>query len=622
VKVVEVSAVEAIDSAQWADLWLRCPDATVFQSRDWLLAWQETFRKPDDSVKVLAVYDGTQLSGLAPLMRERRTGGVHGPERWRLIGEDYSDYQTLLVRDGSQRILDLLLSAADECLPRGATLLLRDVPQFSALGLNLAQRTAHAASGVRAGSAIACPALRIRHNASGVARVLAKSSVIRHERALSRMGEVTVEHFDTAADIEPLLPDFFAQHVARWAGSAHPSLFLNSANQGFYRAVTFRLGPAGGLLFTTVRLDGRIVAQHFGLRSSRSLFWYKPAFDIALRKLSPGEVLLRRLIEFSAQQGLDELDFTRGDEAFKSRFSSIVGFSRHFTWYRRARTRLRAQVIEDGKALVRRLWPAKQAEQHRLGGSLSNAGDAHRVLLLGADRGMAKLIRESFAHSGIEVDDGGVMPAALARPPPGSGLRPSPAQAEAAQAWAATLDQSHRWALIVPCNEAALLALAWLPQDNPIRAKAVLAPLDGLRKVLCSDGAGKVQADKGTELHAPTVAGNAGGRPGHTVLCMYSHGKLGRYYVSANSSGNVSLAAIVQFVKQRLDHAQWHGFAAVTVEQAADSSMCLTHVSPLVGELPQPTPALLAPFLVDLWKIARCEPLGPQPAAKSVHART
>jgi CelD/BcsL family acetyltransferase involved in cellulose biosynthesis len=610
VKVVEVAAVDAIDDAQWMDLWEHSPDATVFQSRDWLLAWQETFGNPGDCVKVLAAYEGTQLMGLAPLIREPREGRERGPEQWRILGEDYSDYQPLLARDGSQRVIDSLLSAADACLPGGATLLFRDVPQFSALGLNLAQRAGRAASAVRMDTAIACPTLRIRGNSIGVARVLSKRSLIRHERALSRSGDVTVQHLDATAQIMPLLSDFFAQHVARWADTAHPSLFLNSANQHFYRAVTARLAPAGRVLFTTVRVRGRVVAQHFGLRSSRSLLWYKPAFDVALRDLSPGEVLLRRLIEFCAHQEIEELDFTRGDETFKSRFASTVGFNRHFTWFRRARTRLRARAIEGTKVLLRRLIPAKQIEQRRLGGSLTVADDARRVLLLDAD-GDAGSIRESFVRAGINVDDGGITPSTLAPPLQSSRLQLSASQVEALRTWSSTLDRSRRCALIVPCSEAALLALASLPEGDPIRAKAVLAPFDALEN-LHADGLGA--------RHAQAVAGEAGRGTVSIVLCMYSHGRLSRCHVVGNGSSDASDVAIVQFAKQALDDARWHGFAAVTVEQAADGSTRLSHVSLLIGESLQQAPALLAPFLLDLWKVARCEPLGPQPAAMFMRA--
>lgn len=573
-KVVEVGAIDAVNDAQWMDLWLHCPDATVFQSRDWLSAWQETFTDPGQSLKILAAYEGSQLLGLIPLIREPREERARGPERWRILGEDYSDYQPLLVRDGSQRVIDFLLGAADACLPGGATLLFRDVPQFSALGLNLAQRATHASSAVRMENAVACPTLRIRGNSIGVARVLSKRSLVRHERALSRNGDVTVQHLDATEQILPLLPDFFAQHVARWAGTVHPSLFLQGANQRFYRAVTTRLAPTGRVLFTTLRAGGRVVAQHFGLRSSRSLLWYKPAFDVSMRDVSPGEVLLRRLIEFSAHQELEEFDFTRGDEAFKSRFASTVGFNRHFTWYRRARTRLRARAIEGCKGLLRCLATAKPIEQRRLGGSLTVAGDTRGVLLMDADDAAAP-IRESFVRSGIDVDDGGPVPPSLA----------------------------HRCSLIVPCSRAALLALTSLPEDDPIRARALLPSLDALK-----------HADGYSARHTQSGTSDVRDGAASIVICMYSHGRLSRCCVLGTGSGDASGVALVQFVKQALDCEQWHGFAAATVEHAADGSNRLVRLSPLVGESLQLAPAVLAPFLLDLWKIARCEPPAPQPA--------
>jgi hypothetical protein len=208
-------------------------------------------------------------------------------------------------------------------------------------------------------------------------------------------------------------------------------------------------------------------------------------------------------------------------------------------------------------------------------------GDTRRVLLLDADDA-AGPIRESFVSAGIDVDDGGITPSSLAQ----------------------------RCALIVPCSEGALLALALLPEVDPIRAKAVLAPLAALENL---------RADGLTARHADPAASEACGGTTSIVLCMYSHGRLSRCYV-LESSGDAPVVAVIQFVKQVLDRAQWHGFAAVTVEQAADGSTRVSHVSPLVGQSVQRAPALLAPFLLDLWKIARCEPLGPQSAAMFVRA--
>ena len=51
-------------------------------------------------------------------------------------------------------------------------------------------------------------------------------------------------------------------------------------------------------------------------------FWYKPSFDPAFARRSPGEVLLRALIEQAHVEGATYFDFGLGDEAFKARFAT------------------------------------------------------------------------------------------------------------------------------------------------------------------------------------------------------------------------------------------------------------------------------------------------------------
>lgn len=155
-------------------------------------------------------------------------------------------------------------------------------------------------------------------------KALRKKSLKRHANKLRRQGEVEIIHATTAAEIEPVLDPFFEQHRARWAGTPYPSLFEHPAQRRFYRALVRELDASGALRFTQVRLDGHLVAAHLGFVHTRRFTWYKPSFDPALAKLSPGEVLLKSLIERAVVEDVDEFDFTIGDEAFKSRFATRV----------------------------------------------------------------------------------------------------------------------------------------------------------------------------------------------------------------------------------------------------------------------------------------------------------
>ena len=73
------------------------------------------------------------------------------------------------------------------------------------------------------------------------------------------------------------------------------------------------------------------VAFHFGMSFNGSFLWYKPSFDLALARRSPGEVLLRQLLLAAQAEAAHTFDFGLGDEPFKYRFATDVPRVRTWT---------------------------------------------------------------------------------------------------------------------------------------------------------------------------------------------------------------------------------------------------------------------------------------------------
>ena len=67
-----------------------------------------------------------------------------------------------------------------------------------------------------------------------------------------------------------------------------------------------------------------MIAFHFGFLYNKKFLWYKPSFDVRLAKHSPGEVLLKELLEYAYARGCEEFDFSIGEEPFKKRFANIL----------------------------------------------------------------------------------------------------------------------------------------------------------------------------------------------------------------------------------------------------------------------------------------------------------
>ena len=338
------SSIEDCDSLAWQKLWELSGSRSVFQRYEWIRAWWESVSQPHWRLMVFGLYRGEDLAGIAPLYCA--AGDRLERADLEFAGHPYSDYQSFVVKDGDIRAIRSLLKMVVDTVAPNGKLILNEIVQFSELSLVLGEADTSRSIVSSYRWSTPCPRLAVRENDEGVRAVLNKQSLRRRRKRLSNRGTMRVQHYTDPETISRHLPAFFAQHIARWRATKFPSLFENSINRHFYERLTSELGRLGDIVFSSLSLSDRQVAFHFGFRSSDDLLWYKPSFDIGLADCAPGEVLLGHLIEYAADQGYAALDFTRGNEPFKSRFASQVDYNVSYlvsgpTWCAR-RGRLRS----------------------------------------------------------------------------------------------------------------------------------------------------------------------------------------------------------------------------------------------------------------------------------------
>ena len=70
-----------------------------------------------------------------------------------------------------------------------------------------------------------------------------------------------------------------------------------------------------------LELDGEPVASWYGWRLGDRYSFYNGGFDPSRSKLSPGMVLLARVLESAFEEGARTFDFLLGDESYKGRFA-------------------------------------------------------------------------------------------------------------------------------------------------------------------------------------------------------------------------------------------------------------------------------------------------------------
>lgn len=314
-----VDNIETLGRDRWNDLWCRAGPASVFARYEWASAWWDT-QGVGGVLKLYCAESDGKLVGILPLALPDAQRQSNKPMV--LVGDEHVDYAAILIDKNVPHVLGALLDVVAQDIQNNHGLLFRDVREDTAAGMALSRLVQPLSARWLIAQRVRCP--RSTLNSERLTSIVNKESLKRHSRKLAKTGRVEVRHRTDAQQIEPRLDCFFEQHIARWAGTSSPSLFMREANRALYRALVRGFDGTGLLIFTEILLDGRMVAAHLGFLSEGDLIWYKPSFDINLAKLSPGEVLIRELFLYASSVGLEGVDFTRGGEAFKSRFCDQV----------------------------------------------------------------------------------------------------------------------------------------------------------------------------------------------------------------------------------------------------------------------------------------------------------
>ena len=310
-------------AAQWNGLLATGQSDVVFLTWQWQSAWWETFGR-GQLLLIAAERDGDCVA-LAPLFSE--AGMVY------FVGAGGSDYLDFIGDISDPDVLAAILVEARGHVADFIGFVFHHVPDASATGPLLQQAAARLGLRIFDEGSQSAPALEIPLDGTAAIEAAKKKSLVRHEKSFTRLGPLHVEHLTDGDAILPHLDEFFAQHLARWAGTSSPSLFNEERQRRFYHEVARRAGKTGWLRFTRIGWQGRAIAFHFGFCHRGSFLWYKPSFAIDLAKQSPGEVLLRHLLLAAAAEGAHTFDFGLGDEAFKSRFATRVNVVRNWGLY-------------------------------------------------------------------------------------------------------------------------------------------------------------------------------------------------------------------------------------------------------------------------------------------------
>lgn len=294
-------------------------DYFAFQRYDWLKNWYEFIGASQNLTICITVVErscGTPLM-LLPLGIERR-GSIRCLV-W--LGGIITDYQgPLLAADAwdclDSRVFPELWKKIRACLPQHDAIMLEKQPEFIGTQRNPFLHLPHSpnisnAHFTRLGDDFQ-EFLRTKRSGHWCSMERKK------ERRMEKHGTLSYQMATDSHDAQRILQEMMRQKSQSYHALGVPDIFADPGHRRFFAHMSVHHVKNGFVHLSALMLNERILATHWGLVHRGRFYCYMPTYARdEFSRFSPGNSLLRRLMEWSIGQRLDVFDFTIGDEIYK-----------------------------------------------------------------------------------------------------------------------------------------------------------------------------------------------------------------------------------------------------------------------------------------------------------------
>ncbi|MDX1978661.1 MAG: GNAT family N-acetyltransferase [Bryobacteraceae bacterium] len=319
----------AAHAIRWDELALMDPRDGFFRTYVWYTAWMEHIR-PDATPFVILVRDAAgTIAGIAPLCRASFHDLGFRVQALRWAGREVvsGDFLDILCAPGDR---PAVTAAIVDCLAEERTdwgLLL--LGELIAGGESYTAVTALAARcnlPLREQEARICPYIALPDTFDQYLETLGSSTryhVRRRMRDVEKRG-AAVNILTDPREVATALPDLVRLHLARWRSENLPGTLGRPGFSAFLRHVCLNPGPAASARLYMLTQDGAPAAALLAFHFGHSALYYQAGWDphSALAALSPAVVLMGHSIREAIKDGKRFYEFLRGDEAYKSRWTT------------------------------------------------------------------------------------------------------------------------------------------------------------------------------------------------------------------------------------------------------------------------------------------------------------
>lgn len=368
-KIVRVSDYDEFKGSkeEWGALLSRSGTSNIFLTYEWIDACIRHFLK-GRGLLILKVLDADRLIGIAPLMIKRSRYLGFPVKTVSFIGTLISDRMDFIVDGDKRKIMGLVLDYLMHIEREWDFIDLREIPDDTGTMDAVKEWLRN-----RKGTNILGPSSKAFFVDFGGQQAVALSQIFskkfhKEYRQAKNKGtdlDLKFERYtnETIIGAERFFSEICAIEGNSWQGRARKGIFSKEDNKSFHGEIFDRFSKNRWIDLSILRLDGKPIAYKYDYLYRQRLYSYNQSFDEKYSHLSPGTMLMMWALKDSAEKGISEFDFLKGEEKWKAALTQSFKVHDRIrisgnAFYPRCLTYLRTRFIPYVKNIkaVYRVW--------------------------------------------------------------------------------------------------------------------------------------------------------------------------------------------------------------------------------------------------------------------------
>ncbi|WP_133716161.1 GNAT family N-acetyltransferase [Methylocaldum gracile] len=174
-----------------------------------------------------------------------------------------------------------------------------------------------------------CPYLSLPDTWDGYWASIGKQSRYNFTRKAKRLqarasGPVSYRRVETKAELSDAIRELVRLHQARQQQKGNPGAFAQKRAIEFHTAAAERFLDKGWLRLYLLTVGSQVIAAIYCYKFGGKFSFYQSGYDPAWAECSPGALIMLHAVREAISEGAEEFDFLRGEEPYKSLWTSTA----------------------------------------------------------------------------------------------------------------------------------------------------------------------------------------------------------------------------------------------------------------------------------------------------------